>query len=62
MTGATDSNAKNQLGLLNFGNESRRTDIDAWYKGNQLANERQQIKTQNQMAQIQAMLQLAGLV
>jgi len=61
-TGAADANAKNQLGLLNYGNDSRRTDIDAWYKENQLTNERQQLKTQNQMAQIQAMLQLAGLV
>ena len=61
-TGAADANAKGQLGLLNYGNDSRRTDIDAWYKENQLANERTQIKTQNQVAQINAMVQLAGLV
>ena len=62
MTGAASANAQNQLGLLNYGNESRRTDVDAWYKENQLANERTQIKTQNQVAQINAMVQLAGLV
>jgi hypothetical protein len=61
-TGAAGKNADNQLGLLNYGNDSRRTDIDAWYKENQLANERTQIKTQNQVAQINAMVQLAGLV
>ena len=61
-TGAAGANAQNQLGLLNYGNDSRRTDIDAWYKENQLANERTQIKTQNQVAQINAMVQLAGLV
>ena len=61
-TGAAGANAQNQLGLLNYGNDARRTEVDAWYKENQLANERAQIKTQNQVAQINAMAQLAGLV
>lgn len=62
MTGAAGANAQNQLGLLNYGNDARKTDVDAWYKENQLANDRMQIKTQNQVAQINAMVQLAGLV